>query len=99
MNSGFIVELSGEAVGVLVGAGSAYEFHAVDERFRSLEGASFTDGFAAERAARRLVRRGAGVPVRRGRRLYSLTADAFGPGDRRSDTGEGRHLVGVAGAA
>lgn len=75
MNSGYIVEISGDAVGVLVSAGGAYEFHAVDARFRSLEGATFENGFAAERAARRLVRRGGGEPVRRGRRQYSLFGD------------------------
>lgn len=78
MDSGYIVELAGEAVGVLVGAGSAYEFHAVDQRFRSLEGASFDNGFAAERAARRLARNGAGKSTRRGRRQYSLFRDGLG---------------------
>lgn len=77
MNTGFIVELAGDAVGVLVGAGSAYEFHAVDPRFRSLEGATFDNGFAAERAARRLVRHGAGKQTQRGRRQYSLFSDGL----------------------
>lgn len=78
MDSGYIVELAGEAVGVLVGAGSAYEFHAVDSRFRSLEGAVFNNGFAAERAVRRLSQRGAGKPSRRGRRQYSFFRDGLG---------------------
>ena len=79
MNSGYIVELSGDAVGVLVGAGNAYEFHAVDPRFRTLEGATFDNGFAAERAVRRLARSGAAKPAgRRGRRQYSLFADGLG---------------------
>ncbi len=78
MNSGFIVELAGDAVGVLVGAGGAYEFHAVDPRFRSLEGATFDNGFAAERAARRLARHGGGKPTQRGRRQYSLFRDGLG---------------------
>ena len=78
MDSGYIVELAGEAVGVLVGAGSAYEFHAVDQRFRSLEGASFDNGFAAERAVRRLARNGAGKSTQRGRRQYSLFRDGLG---------------------
>lgn len=78
MDSGYIVELAGEAVGVLVGAGGAYEFHAVDPRFRSLEGATFDDGFAAERAVRRLSRHGGGKPVQRGRRQYSLFRDGLG---------------------
>ena len=63
MNSGFIVELAGDAVGILVGEGGTYEFHAVDPRFRVLEGATFDNGFAAERAVRRLARHGAGKPV------------------------------------
>lgn len=78
MDSGYIVELAGEAVGVLVGAGSAYEFHAVDPRFRSLEGASFDNGFAAERAVRRLARHGSGKTTQRGRRQYSLFRDGLG---------------------
>ncbi len=78
MNDGFIVELAGDAVGVLVGAGGAYEFHAVDPRFRSLEGATFDNGFAAERAARRLARHGAGKTTQRGRRQYSLFRDGLG---------------------
>lgn len=79
MNSGYIVELSGDAVGVLVGAGNAYEFHAVDPRFRTLEGATFDNGFAAERAVRRLARSGFSKPAgRRGRRQYSLFADGLG---------------------
>jgi len=78
MDSGYIVELAGEAVGVLVGAGRAYEFHAVDPRFRSLEGATFDNGFAAERAVRRLARHGGGKPAQRGRRQYSLFRDGLG---------------------
>lgn len=78
MDSGYIVELAGEAVGVLVGAGRAYEFHAVDHRFRSLEGASFDNGFAAERAVWRLAKQGAGKSIQRGRRQYSLFRDGLG---------------------
>ncbi len=78
MNSGFIVELAGDAAGILVGEGGAYEFHAVDPRFRVLEGATFDNGFAAERAVRRLARHGAGKPVHRGRRQYSLFRDGLG---------------------
>ncbi len=78
MDSGYIVELAGEAAGVLVGAGGVYEFHAVDPRFRSLEGAVFDNGFAAERAVRRLARQGAGKTTQRGRRQYSLFRDGLG---------------------
>ncbi|MBS1166687.1 MAG: hypothetical protein H6R00_2712 [Proteobacteria bacterium] len=78
MDSGYIVELAGDAVGVLVGASRSYEFHAVDPRFRSLEGASFDNGFAAERAAKRLARHGSGKSTQRGRRQYSLFRDGLG---------------------
>lgn len=79
MDSGYIVELSGDAVGVLVSAGNAYEFHAVDPRFRTLEGATFDNGFAAERAVRRLARSGVAKSAgRRGRRQYSLFTDGLG---------------------
>ncbi|CAI9412072.1 hypothetical protein ANOBCDAF_02603 [Pleomorphomonas sp. T1.2MG-36] len=78
MDSGYIVELAGEAAGVLVGAGGVYEFHAVDPRFRSLEGAVFDNGFAAERAVRRLARHGAGKSTQRGRRQYSFFRDGLG---------------------
>ncbi len=79
MDSGYIVELAGEAAGILVGAsGGVYEFHAVDPRFRSLEGAVFDNGFAAERAVRRVARHGAGKPARRGRRQYSFFRDGLG---------------------
>lgn len=78
MDSGYIVELAGEAAGVLVAAGGVYEFHAVDPRFRSLEGAVFDNGFAAERAVRRLACHGAGKPPQRGRRQYSVFRDGLG---------------------
>ena len=75
MDSGYIVELAGEAAGVLVGAGGVYEFHAVDPRFRSLEGAVFDNGFAAERAVRRLARHGAGS--RRNAAVASIPSSAM----------------------
>lgn len=78
MDSGYIVELAGEAAGILVGAGGAYEFHAVDPRFRSLEGASFDNGFAAERAVRRFAKHGASKTPKRGRRQYSVFRDGLG---------------------
>jgi hypothetical protein len=58
MFDNYIVEVDEHAAGILIRAGHAFTFHAVESAFRALEGTIFPDAFAAERAALRLLRHG-----------------------------------------
>ena len=78
MFDNYIVEIDDRAVGVIVRAGRAFSFHAVEAAYAPLEGAAFPDAYAAERAARKLSRKG--KPSRSGR----SRAEAWrGPGNRQ----------------
>jgi hypothetical protein len=57
MSDNYIVEVDERAAGILIRAGHAYRFHAVEPPYTALEGIVFPDAFAAERAALRLLRR------------------------------------------
>ncbi|MBB5751775.1 hypothetical protein [Prosthecomicrobium pneumaticum] len=54
-----LIEVDDHAAGILVRAGQAFAFHALELPFQSLEGVTFPDAATAERAARRLTRRAA----------------------------------------
>ncbi|MQT14173.1 hypothetical protein [Segnochrobactrum spirostomi] len=57
----YLVEIDDNPAGILIRTGSEFAFHAVGAKFAPLEGATFPDAVAAERAARRLARHG-GTP-------------------------------------
>lgn len=57
MFNSYLVEVKDNPVGILVREGQAYAFHAVDPSVGDLEGLTFPDAYAAERAARRRLAR------------------------------------------
>jgi hypothetical protein len=57
MFDNYLIELGERAVGILIRTGEAFRFHAVEPAFLALEGVTFPDAFAAERAALRVARR------------------------------------------
>lgn len=64
----YLVEIDDDPAGILIrGTSGSFAFHAVDASFSALEGESFPDALAAERAVRRL---------RRARPVSSLRAAA-----------------------
>jgi hypothetical protein len=52
----YIIEIDDQAAGILIRAGGGFAFHALEGAFATLEGQTFPDAIAAERAARRLRR-------------------------------------------
>lgn len=63
MFDNYLIEVDDHAAGILVRSGNAFAFHALERTFRPLDGMTFPDAAAAERAARR-VSRPAAVPER-----------------------------------
>jgi hypothetical protein len=64
-SQGFIIEVGGYAAGIVVreAGEKQFQFHAAEERFNALEGKTFPNARAAERAAyAHLSRPGAGTP-------------------------------------
>ncbi|WP_334174982.1 hypothetical protein [Pseudoxanthobacter sp.] len=53
----YLIEIEDDPAGILIRAPGGFAFHAVSSAFSALEGATFPDAYAAERAARRLRRR------------------------------------------
>ncbi|WP_029075665.1 hypothetical protein [Kaistia adipata] len=56
MFDNYIIEIDDKAAGILIRAGSGFAFHALEGRFATLEGRTFPDAVAAERAARKIRR-------------------------------------------
>ncbi len=52
----YIIEIDDEAAGILIRAGTGFAFHALEGTFATLEGRTFPDAVAAERAARKIRR-------------------------------------------
>ena len=52
----YIIEIDGNAAGILVRADRHFAFHALEPAFAALEGVVFADAVAAERAARQARR-------------------------------------------
>lgn len=57
MSNGYVIEIDEVAAGLLVREGASYAFHAVDERYRVLEGMIFPSPHTAERTIRSLRRK------------------------------------------
>ncbi len=55
MFANYLIEVRDSPVGILIRQGDGYAFHALDPAVGDLEGATFPDAFAAERAARRRI--------------------------------------------
>jgi hypothetical protein len=55
MFASYLVEVRDTPVGILIRQGESYAFHALDPSVGDLEGMTFPDAFAAERAARRRI--------------------------------------------
>jgi hypothetical protein len=53
MFANYLVEVRDTPVGILIRQGDSYAFHALDPSVGDLEGMTFPDAFAAERAARK----------------------------------------------
>lgn len=53
----YLIEIDDGEAGLLLRQGAGFVFHALDRRFRALEGATFPDPGAAERALRRAAAR------------------------------------------
>ena len=58
MRNGYLLEIDHRDAGLLVREGDAYAFLAISAAFQALDGKVFSSVPDAERAARRLVRRG-----------------------------------------
>jgi hypothetical protein len=52
----YIIEIDDQAAGILIRSGGGFTFHALEGTFATLEGTSFPDAVAAERAARKIRR-------------------------------------------
>jgi len=52
----YLIEVADRPAGILQRSGEAFAFHAVEPPFASLNGTTFPDPLAAERAARRLLK-------------------------------------------
>ncbi|MDR3493651.1 MAG: hypothetical protein P4L82_03520 [Ancalomicrobiaceae bacterium] len=63
MRNGYLLEIDNRDAGLLVREGDAYAFVAVSGTFQSLDGKLFSSVLDAERAARRLIRRGVPTPL------------------------------------
>jgi hypothetical protein len=68
MFANYLVEVRDTPVGILIRQGDSYAFHALEPSVGELEGMTFPDAFAAERAARRRIdgRTGAARTARHG---------------------------------
>lgn len=62
MFDNYIIEIDDKAAGILVKSDHVFAFHALEHSCRELEGMLFPDAIAAERAARKVVKRG--MPLR-----------------------------------
>jgi len=52
----YIIEIDDQAAGILIRSGASFAFHALEGTFATLEGRTFPDAVAAERAARKIRR-------------------------------------------
>jgi hypothetical protein len=52
----YIIEIDDQAAGILIRSGGSFAFHALEGIFSTLEGRTFPDAVAAERAARKIRR-------------------------------------------
>jgi hypothetical protein len=52
----YIIEIDDQAAGILIRSGGGFAFHALEGTFATLEGRTFPDVVAAERAARKIRR-------------------------------------------
>jgi hypothetical protein len=53
----YLIEINDRAAGILTRIGQNFSFHAVDQALAEMNGFSFPDTIAAERAVRRRLRR------------------------------------------
>lgn len=56
MFDNYIIEIDDQAAGILIRSGASFAFHALEGTFATLEGRTFPDAVAAERAARKIRR-------------------------------------------
>ncbi len=70
MSNGCVIEIQGDAVGILVREGRSYKFFAAMQAFNVLEGRMFSTPRHAERAAHEILRRKPGALQRHRNRRY-----------------------------